>query len=174
MCPEETFKRKTEFFFFFFNFLQKVFIALHCLCYYCKKWQVPLRRDSFMGGIWATAQAHRPRLLCSTSCLMCFSVSGKIPVLRPVPCGCGLGERHSNVFVTQEGGNCKCFLHNCAFVPLPGGSRASPASSVRPVWPRSEGLRELQEHIAEARESTTFKAAENIFNLLLNVFATHL
>lgn len=28
-------------------------------------------------------------------------------------------------FVTQEGGNCRSFLHNCAFVPLPGGYRAS-------------------------------------------------
>lgn len=46
-------------------------------------------------------------------------------MLHCVPCGCGLGERHSNAFVTQEGGNCRSFLHNCAFVPLPGGYQAN-------------------------------------------------
>lgn len=71
-----------------------------------------------------------------------FFVSGKIPALHRVPCGCGLGERHSNAFVTQEGGNCKSFLHNCAFVPLPGGYRASQAvNKTLTTWKWGAGRR---------------------------------
>lgn len=90
---------------------------------------------------WTEFRPSDLRRPCSASRLMCFSVSGKIPPLRRVPCGCGLGGRHSNVFVTQERGNCKRFLHNCASVPLPGGSWASQASSVRPLWPCGESAR---------------------------------
>lgn len=105
---------------------------------------------------------QRPRPLGSASHLMCLSVSGKIPALRRVPCGCGLGGRHSNVFVTQERGNCKRFLHNCAFVPLPGGSRASQASSETRLTQRCDA--EVQEHSAEAGGGTTLNAAAKIFN----------
>lgn len=72
-------------------------------------------------------------LLLLLQCL-CVFVSGKIPVLHWVPCGCGLGKRHSNAFVTQRGGNCKRFLHNSAFVPLPGGYWASQEPNNTPKW----------------------------------------
>lgn len=81
-------------------------------------------RGSFMDAITAEVKLKLGRLLLLLCCL-CVFFSGKIPALHLVPCGCGLGKRHSNAFVTQQGGNCKRFLDNCAFVPLPGGYWAS-------------------------------------------------
>lgn len=71
-------------------------------------------------------------------------------MLLRVPCGCGLGERHSNAFVTQERGNCKSFLHNCVFVPLPGGYQAANKTSTTwtGVW------EEVRQHYLEAERGT--------------------
>lgn len=82
-------------------------------------------RGKFMEAITAKVKLMwLLRRLLLLQCLRVF-VSGKIPPLHWDPCGCGLGKRHSNALVTQRRGNCKCFLHNCAFVPLPGGYWAS-------------------------------------------------
>lgn len=88
-----------------------------------KLWQVLWKRlihGSHDG--WGEAQVGEAA--AAAVLFVCF-FSGKIPALHLVPCGCGLGKRHSNAFVTQQGGNCKRFLDNCAFVPLPGGYWAS-------------------------------------------------
>lgn len=98
-----------------------------------------------MGGIRPSDAASLN--LCTVNV---FSVSGKIPVLLRLPCGCGLGERHSNPFVTQERGNCKSFLHNCVFVPLPGGYQAANKTSTTwtGVW------EEVRQHYLEAERGT--------------------
>lgn len=92
------------------------------------------KRGSFMEAIAAKVKLLVRRLLLLLLPCLCVFVSGKIPVLHWVPCGCGLGKRHSNAFVTQWGGNCKRFLHNCAFVPLPGGYWASQEPSNTLEW----------------------------------------
>lgn len=101
-----------------------------------------------MGGSTATGPTTQP--VWSSAQLMCFLSVGKFQRCSGSHVVV-VWVRGTVMRLWRKTGNCKSFLHNCAFVTLPGGHQAANKAST--TW--TELQEEVQQHYLEAERGTS-------------------